>query len=81
MSAELPAEDRKRLVASNIRRLREERGMSQTQLALALDVTQQEISRWERGVWEPDRRNVQRIAGVFGVPWWTLYQPNGEAAA
>lgn len=37
-------------LAENIYRLRTERGLSQTELADALEVSRQSVSKWETGV-------------------------------
>lgn len=50
-----------------IRVLREAKGMTQTELAVALGLDQTTISAWERGVAEPTVFNLRRLAGVLGV--------------
>ena len=41
-------------MGKEIRRLREERGVTQEALAEALNVTAQSVSKWERGTSMPD---------------------------
>jgi transcriptional regulator with XRE-family HTH domain len=48
-----------------IRRLREERGFSQQELAQALGVTQGAVSHWENGVRKPDIDDIVKIAQLF----------------
>lgn len=54
-------------IARNIKRLRNERCLSQEQLADQLGVTRQTVSNWERGVSMPDMDSLERIALVFGT--------------
>lgn len=48
-----------------IRRLREERGFSQQELAQALGVTQGAVSHWENGLRKPDIDDIVKIAKLF----------------
>jgi len=48
--------------------LRKQRGMTQMELAEALDISRQAVSRWEQGVSEPSTANLIRIGQLFGVP-------------
>lgn len=50
-----------------IRAVRKSKGISQEQLAEALNVTQTAISKWERGETKPRYDMLQRIAEVLGV--------------
>lgn len=52
---------------NNIRKLRLENNMSQSQLADKLGVTRAAVSQWENGTFSPRMGMVQRIAGVFHV--------------
>ena len=47
--------------------LRRQLKISQQQLAGYVDVTQQCISEWERGITEPTLTNLCRLADVFNV--------------
>lgn len=76
MYAEAPARTRALLVGRNIAARRREIGMPQTRLALILDVSQQQVSRWERGVWEPKDASLARIADALGVEWTVFYLPD-----
>jgi transcriptional regulator with XRE-family HTH domain len=80
MYAEAPAKRRARLVGRNIRVHRTRLGLSQTQLGLLLDVKQQQISRWEHGVWEPTDASLNRIAAALGIDWTELYDFTDRAA-
>lgn len=53
-------------IGKNIKRLREERGWYQDELAKRLDVTQKAVSAWENGVAQPRMAMLNRICQVFG---------------
>lgn len=46
-------------MGKEIRRLREERGITQEALAEALNVTAQSVSKWERGFPFPPPRRIE----------------------
>lgn len=48
-------------------RLRKERGLTQRQLAEALYVSEQAVSKWERSLGCPDVSLLPALAGIFGV--------------
>ncbi len=54
-------------VGSNIRRLRTEKGVTQEQLARAMNITCASVSKWERGDSYPDISLLQPLAFYFGV--------------
>ena len=54
-------------ISENIKRFREERSLSQSDLAKVLYVTPQSISRWENGIAYPDIEKLPQIASFFGV--------------
>ena len=56
-----------KLIGTRIRELRQERGITQGELAKALMISYQAVSNWERGVAPPDLENLIRIASYFGV--------------
>ena len=53
------------VLGNNIRRLREQSGMSQDELAEILSCTRQTVSNYERGVSEPDIDTIKKIAEIF----------------
>ena len=55
------------LFASNLKSLREERGMRQQELAEKLNTTQRKISYWENGKTQPDLEDLCRIAEFFEI--------------
>lgn len=55
-----------------IRALREERGLTQRQLANALGVTDKAVSKWERGCGCPDIELLGGLSACLGTPVETL---------
>lgn len=54
-------------LGENINRLRTERNMSQGDLAEALDVSRQSISKWETDASTPELDKLVRLSELFGV--------------
>ena len=54
-------------IAEKIRTLRKERGITQDEIAAALRVSFQSVSRWENGQTYPDIELIPKIAAYFGV--------------
>ena len=54
-------------LAENIKILREEKGISQSQLADRLFVTRQAVTRWEKGNTRPDIETIGKLAEIFDV--------------
>ena len=50
-----------------LKKLRQETGINQNQLAEQLHVTRQAISNWETGKTQPDIETLTQIAEIFGV--------------
>lgn len=55
------------LTADTIRRLREDRGLTQGKLAEAIGVTDKAVSKWERARGLPDISLVEPLAAALGV--------------
>ena len=54
-------------IGTNIKRLREERRMTQDQVAEALGISFQAVSAWERDEYKPDTDRLIRLAELLGV--------------
>lgn len=54
-------------IGTNIRRLREEKGLTQENVADAIDVSFQAVSSWERDEYKPDLDKLLKLAEVFDV--------------
>ena len=50
-----------------LQKLRMQAGLSQTQLADALFVSRDLVSKWETGKRRPDRKMLEAMAEIFGV--------------
>ncbi|HFC9327568.1 TPA: helix-turn-helix transcriptional regulator [Enterococcus faecium] len=53
---------------SNLSRYREERGISQTELARKMNVTQQCISSWQTGRTIPKPYQMKMLSEILSVP-------------
>ena len=62
-----------RLFAETLRRLRTERGISQSQLGKQLFVNHSTVARWESGSRLPDASMIPRLASCLGVDANTLF--------
>lgn len=60
-------EELKQNIAKNIASLRKKKGMTQAELAEALNYSDKSVSKWERGDGIPDVFVLQKIAELFGV--------------
>ena len=55
-------------IGALLRQLRLERGMTQKEAALALQISDKTISKWERGLGCPDISMLPSLSALFGVP-------------
>ena len=55
------------MLKDDLRRLREEAGLSQQELAERLHVVRQTVSKWERGLSSPDAGALRDLAALYGV--------------
>lgn len=60
-------------ISGVIRRLRRERDITQEELANALGVTYQSVSRWENDQAYPDMEMIPKIAGYFSISTDVLF--------
>ena len=63
-----------RIFAENLRKLREDKGLSQSQLGKRMFVNQSTVARWENGSRLPDAAMMLRLAKCLGVDVNTLLQ-------
>ena len=59
-------------IGTLIRRLRQEQGMTQLQLAEKLHVSDKTVSKWERGLGGPELSLVAELSQVFQVDTYSL---------
>lgn len=62
------------IFAKTLRRLREEKGLSQTQLGKQMFVNNSTVARWESGSRLPDAAMIARLAKCLDVDANTLFQ-------
>lgn len=66
-------------LARNIRSLREAQGVTQEQLAAALNISFQAVSKWENAVTVPDTMMLPSLAQYFGVSIDDLFRQDMKA--
>ena len=64
----------------NLKILRKEKGFSQEQLAVRLNVVRQTVSKWEKGLSVPDAELLIKLSEVFGVEVSDLLGKDIEAS-
>ena len=52
---------------NKLKKLREDKGLKQAELAAMLGVSQATLSNWERGVHDPDNEQLIELSRVFSV--------------
>lgn len=65
-------------VADRLIQMRRRRGLSQGDLARALGLSRQAVSKWERGESSPDTNNLIALATLYGVTLDELVGPLGD---
>ena len=55
------------MLQENIKSFRKERGLTQEELAIRVNVVRQTVSKWEKGLSVPDADMLQKIAEVLEV--------------
>ncbi len=63
-----------------IAQIRKERGLTQAQLAVQLNVTDKAVSKWERGVGIPDIGNLEMLAKALDISLAELIQCQRQEA-
>lgn len=76
MGQEKPRE----IIGVNVRRLRSHAGLTQAQLAEAADVSDETISRIERGAYEPSVMTACAVASALRVTVEDLVRPGARSA-
>lgn len=55
------------MLSENLKVFRKQKGFSQEELAVRVNVVRQTVSKWEKGLSVPDADTVIKLAEVFGV--------------
>lgn len=58
----------RRIIPAKLRELRRAAGLSTTQLAAAMDISQVTVRTWESGKYSPASAKLPRLAKVLGKP-------------
>lgn len=61
------------IVGQRIRRLRYDHGLKAKALAKLLGISQQQLSRYERGINKIDASIIFKVINIFGVPYESLF--------
>lgn len=56
------------MLQNNIKTIRKNRGLTQEELAIRVNVVRQTVSKWEKGLSVPDADMLQKIGEVLEVP-------------
>ena len=70
----------KNVIGQRIRTMRLSRGMTQADLAKAIDQSQSSITMYETGRREPDFETLEALADVFNVPMVSFVDGGGVVA-
>ena len=63
--------------AANLKRLLQERKMTQRSLAEKLGMTEAMVSKWTNKAGFPEERQIERVAKILGVPFAALFSDAG----
>lgn len=56
------------MFAENLKNTRQQKGMTQEELAIRLHVVRQTVSKWEKGLSVPDAEMLIKIGELFEIP-------------
>ena len=56
------------MLSNNIKIIRKEKGLSQEEVAIKLNIVRQTLSKWEKGLSVPDAQLLIKLAEILGVP-------------
>lgn len=55
------------MIGENIKAIRKNKGMTQEELAIKLNVVRQTVSKWEKGISVPDAEMVQKLSEILDI--------------
>lgn len=64
------------MLKDNLKTLRKNKGLSQEELSVKLNVVRQTVSKWEQGLSVPDAEMLISISEVFDTPVSTILGEN-----
>ena len=68
------------MIADRIKKLREQKGFTQTELAKQLGITRSSVNAWEMGISVPSTQYIVALAGIFKVSADFLLGLNSSAS-
>ena len=68
------------MVADRIKNLREQSGMTQSELAKKLGITRSSVNAWEMGISVPSTQYVVELATIFGISTDYILGVNGTSS-
>lgn len=68
----------RQIIADNLKRFREEKGLSQTDLSKVIGKAKTTISTWERGESLPDAAMLYRLARLYDKLIDVMYKKGGQ---
>ncbi len=69
------------MLSDTVQTLRKEKGYSQEEVAIRLNVVRQTVSKWEKGLSVPDADMLMKIAELFEVPVSILLGSKRDSSA
>ena len=60
------------MLSENIKNLRKQKGLTQEEMAIRLNVVRQTVSKWEKGISVPDVTLLEKLADVLDTDVGTL---------
>lgn len=70
----------KTTIGLNLKAARQTRGLTQREVAKALDTDAFQVSRWERGAVRPSDATLVRLGDVLGLDYPSFFISDQEAA-
>ena len=67
------------MIAEKVKKLREQKGLSQAELARLLGITRSSVNAWEMGISVPSTQYIVDLAGVFDIS--TDYLLGGDSSS
>ena len=55
------------MIAEKVKKLREQKGLSQAELARLIGITRSSVNAWEMGISVPSTQYIVDLAGVFDI--------------
>lgn len=73
--------EQNKIIGSNIKAFREKLGLTQEKIADYLEVTREMISHYEQGIRNIPTSVITKLANLFGVDEYDLFEPDAEQSS